>query len=389
MAENKEVKKGKESKENINIIDKNENLILKHFDDCTNDTTLSIREMRGVVYDNNDKVVCKTFPYIIEYPEGKLNEYKDKFPMNTEFYKSQEGTIVRLFKYNNKWYLSTFRKLDAFNSRWGSLTSYGDMFVDGLYYQYKNGKLSSLLTIEDKKDLFDQFCSILNPTVIYTFIITPNKSNRIVCKIPNYQMVYLSGIFSREGKYLGLSDDKLGNIFPTLEKVNDPEDEMKKIDYFNNPGIVAYIKGDKNEVFDVIKFTKLEYTQLATLRNNQSNIKYQYFEMKKGNKGNNLSQFLELYSDRKEEFDNYENELINACKYIHFAYYTRYIQKIYNIVPPIINYILKECHNKYYSTKIPTTFEKVFEVVMNQDTRNIMNILTEIKNEFSKFDLAD
>ncbi len=34
--------------------------------------------------------------------------------------KTIEGTLIRIFYFNDKWIITTHRKLDAFKSKWGS-----------------------------------------------------------------------------------------------------------------------------------------------------------------------------------------------------------------------------------------------------------------------------
>ncbi len=38
-----------------------------------------------------------------------------------------EGTLIRIFYFNDKWIITTHRKLDAFKSKWGSEKSFGDI----------------------------------------------------------------------------------------------------------------------------------------------------------------------------------------------------------------------------------------------------------------------
>ena len=45
---------------------------------------------------------------------------------NFSFFNSYEGTLIRMFNFDDKWYVTTHRKLDAFRSKWAGKTSYGN-----------------------------------------------------------------------------------------------------------------------------------------------------------------------------------------------------------------------------------------------------------------------
>ena len=51
---------------------------------------------------------------------------------NTKFYNSYEGCLIRVFNHDDKWYISTHKKLDANHSRWASRKSYGELFHESV-----------------------------------------------------------------------------------------------------------------------------------------------------------------------------------------------------------------------------------------------------------------
>ena len=106
------------------------NLQLYHYNKCTNDSLQHIKESRGVVK-SNDTLVSKSFGYIDEYTVdgenvSELLENNKKILDNirsfhqSKIYKMYEGTVVRMFFWKHKWFLSTHKKLNAFDSKWGN-----------------------------------------------------------------------------------------------------------------------------------------------------------------------------------------------------------------------------------------------------------------------------
>ncbi len=45
----------------------------------------------------------------------------------TNYKNKSEGNIKQNFYFNDKWIITTHRKLDAFKSKWGSEKSFGDI----------------------------------------------------------------------------------------------------------------------------------------------------------------------------------------------------------------------------------------------------------------------
>jgi len=120
------------------------------------------KNLRGVIVSDMDGVLVPSFGYtptIIsnKYPtdsKEKLtdkdgNEYtldefgvKDVFPM-------LDGTLLRVWKYKDTIHISTHKKMDATNSRWGTSGKFVDLFNK---YTEKTFKVEDLFTEDSAKD---------------------------------------------------------------------------------------------------------------------------------------------------------------------------------------------------------------------------------------------
>ena len=136
----------------IEKTDENTELQMYSYKQCTKVDSDELKAYRGVVV-SGTTIVAPSLGYTPEYNETELDQIHDLDPMNYSFYPSREGTLLRVFFHNGKWYLSTHRKLDAFKSRWGSDTSFGDLFVQSI------------------GQTFDQFTSTLTPGLVYVFMV--------------------------------------------------------------------------------------------------------------------------------------------------------------------------------------------------------------------------
>jgi hypothetical protein len=382
--------------DNSDITDTFDNLKLYHFDKCDKTSDKQVKELRGNIYDFSDKLVCKTFPFISEYSKNEWKKMNDdnKNLKNIEMFKAVEGTMIRVYFHDNQWHLSTHRKINAFDSYWGSKNSYGEMFLQALSYQFMNVESEAVgenkeendnknvLNVEDKTHLFDRFCEKLDTNHVYAFILTPNNDSRIVCEVFDSPAIYICGVFDKNGKYLGLTDesiDKLG--IEQIEKV-DNFDEIDNINYLEHPGLIIYKKNDEGDIDDVVKVLVDDYVKLSKLRNNQANIKYRYFELRNNQNKSFVdyklfSDFLALYKNRDNDFKIFESNYLQLNELVFDKYQGRYVKKNFELLGKHLHYILLQCHLVYKSNGIPLNRNKTLEVLDKQNARTILNLFRE------------
>jgi len=90
---------------------------------------------RSIIFENTTgKIVTYSHP-ILEYLQ--YDDALQYFNMNTKFTESHEGTLITVFFYNNRWYYSTRRHIDMYQTNkyvYGvkSELSHGEMFEEAL-----------------------------------------------------------------------------------------------------------------------------------------------------------------------------------------------------------------------------------------------------------------
>ncbi len=88
---------------------------------CQNSSDKNIKSCRGVVvYDDN--VLLQTYGYTSEYTVEDKENLQNSLPniKDVIVHEAHEGVLIRVFNVNQKWYVTTHRKFDAFRSKWGS-----------------------------------------------------------------------------------------------------------------------------------------------------------------------------------------------------------------------------------------------------------------------------
>ena len=160
-------------------MDESESLELYCYTKCSNNEPRFVKECRGVILHGND-IVLKSFPYADEYNHTQIQELEQALVPFSEFtfYPAKEGTLLRLFQFNNKWYLCTHRKLSAFRSKWASKDTFGTLFKKALEHEVTRSssfadklKLSTASSTTSETDnILDSFQNSLDVNYQYMFL---------------------------------------------------------------------------------------------------------------------------------------------------------------------------------------------------------------------------
>lgn len=333
--------------------DNDGNLTNFSYDNCNNDSDSNIKMSRGLVY-KGDTPFIKAFGYTPHYTIGCIpedtKEYITTNFSNLRFYTSLEGTLLRLFynDINNKWYLSTHKKLNARNSRWGSKYTFGEIFDSCIP---------------------DNFYDTLDKNMFYMFILTPNNDNRIVCKQFMNQLFHV-GTYDNN---FNLSYDYDIGIQKPLELKFENVDQMFKhvntIGHFLYQGIlICDIQTQSNT-----KIYSTNYDKFSKLRGNTPSINYRYLELRSD--PDKVSNLKSMFCDHVHNFNKYEEYLNTFANMILNEYIKRYIKKKFVELDPQVHYILKLSHawhnedrdnNKINIDKVKEIINKQSAIFLNK-----------------------
>ena len=235
-------------------------------------------ECRSVILDRNNfniiSYTCNTpimnidaMNYILKTSEKKK-----------EFYECYEGTLLSLFYFNDKWYLSTRRCLDSKKSMWNN-RSYYDMFND-------------VLNLDN--DDFESFTNKLDKKLSYYFILIHSDNKNIVDYSSyfgeGYTKLCLAIVRDENQDEVNLKNLELSilndNIFlpKELENLDNLDEDNKNSLFLDSPkseGIIVKIF-DQNK----IKYLKLQ------------NVNYQ-FQCAIGIEKNMYTGLVHLYQKNK------------------------------------------------------------------------------------------
>lgn len=330
----------------ISDSDKERELDLFCYIKCDNSSPLQVKRSRGLVFHKND-LVLKTFPYTDEYSlddREAMQRFIEPFfseenLKETRFFRAYEGSLIRVFNFDDTWFISTHRKLDAFKSKWSSNTSFGEMFLNGI-------KKQMIIEEDDERDVKDIFFSRLAKNKSYMFLVLPIEDNRVVCQVRSdeYPTVYHVGTYENFPSKVFSLDEKIPD-FPHPEEYKfkdfqEFEDEVGRTDVKTHQGVIIF--GPKNQL---IKVLHPEYFYLFRLRGNEQSIKFRYLQIR--NDGDKWKDYGNLYPAFIPDFTDYERCLSQISEDIFSAYSRRYIKKENVVVPQEEFQVMRKCNQWY------------------------------------------
>ena len=333
------------------------------------------KQCRGVVFKGDD-LVMKGFPYTIEYTENEnqtdINENIVSVFDQCSFYEAYEGSLIRMFHYSDKWFLTTNRKLDAFRSKWASKESFGSFFKQALETEFEtNERLKSAVSVDrENDDVIERFQSILDKSKQYMFLLLNNNDNRIVCSSPVRPTVFHVGTFINFE--LNTEDDIYLNYPKKLEfkNINELYKYTDTIDYRHLQGVIVFAPNNLQ-----YKILNEEYYELYKIRGNEPSIKFRYLQVRMNKKYNEGLKYL--YPEYKDAFAEYENYIYDIANSIIGSYIDRFIKKNYVTVPLEEFQVVRECHSWHLQDRLfnKINLNKVIDILNQQPATNINRMI--------------
>ena len=348
-----------EKDKSIYIPEIQDDLRLYHYKKV-NDTNddFFLKQVRGIVFDSNNNLVMRGFPYTPEYiaDENLKNVFTQPLT-NFKVYHSQEGTIIRVF-FHNKWHVSTHKRLNASHSRWGGGTDYfEDIFRRGVEHTFNID--------------YEMFFNNLDKTRQYMFLVTPTKDTRIVSCVHPLPKVFHVGTFVNNKftmENLLQTPDPMVNNYMTEIIFTDLDQLVNYVSSLNplyTQGVI--LMGESG----FYKIVSKQYSMLCQVRGNQSNLELRYLQIANNTDMRNM--FCSLYP---ESYQSVEKKIMNVARHIHSVYIKRFVKKQFAVVLPIRYGIIKKCHSYYTTQNSPVTLQVVLRILISESPEKLLRIIS-------------
>lgn len=364
--ENKDYDKLRDELKNNEIeIKELDNLMLLYSKD--NKTELQ-RECNGIIVEKETasqsglsyNVVCMCQNKIIKFEDLTINSQEDIENMHKNIIEKlesfdnytmefcEDGTIIRLYNYKDKWLTATTKCIDAKKSYWSSTKTFDDMFWE----------------------TFKEPLSSLNKNYTYNFILL-HKENRIV--VPHFfnKLIYINSI---DNKTRTENYECCFKNIKSVIKIEGKNINANLDSYLNSDKRGIIFKCYKDNYCTSYQYDFTAYRYIKNIRGNTPNIETRYLELI-----NNIYDLYELeryYPEYSRNFYILKSKLNKMYKEIHKLYYLSHIKKELKVTEENKYFrTLKQLHAEYKSKGEIITLEKVIKKVNSLNVHLLKKLL--------------
>lgn len=321
-------------------------------------------ECNGLILEKDtNKIVCMSQNKFIHINNdgSQINQVEDLKSAYSRFRMEycEDGTVIRLYNYNDTWYTATTRCIDARKSYWSSEKTFNDMF-----WEIFN---ASNYTIDN-----------LDKNHTYLFILI-HKENRIVVNHKYNNLIYI-GRINNESKqedftnYFYNEDPRrcirrTKNI-DVSSVINYPLD-----DYYlpDKRGVIIKFLDTSNNSWKLYQYDFNHYTQIKEVRGNVPLIRMRYLELL--DQPDKLQILETNYPEYKMTFSMIKHCMNKLYKEVHNLYYQSHIKHNITVEESHKLYrTLKQLHGQYKKQGTIITLEEVTKKVNSLD-KNVIKTL--------------
>jgi len=259
-----------------------------------------------------------------------------------------EGTMILVYHFNDKWYISTRRCIDASSSIWVRGMSYSTMFMD---------------TIEGKFKLED-----LDTNYCYHFVLVHNMNKNIVSypEFPeNYKEIF--HVLTTEKHTLNEVKYRINDNVKYIKEESfasfmDMQNALSAINTDNTTTKVitcegyvlrVYQNSEHTGPFKILKFQTDIYQELMKIKPNNSNIHQSFLELYQKDK---LIKYLPYFSNNgKAVVNRIHSSLFTIATEVLNIYHATRSKKntsLYEILPKQYKHVLYKLHGMYIANKV-------------------------------------
>jgi hypothetical protein len=316
-------------------------------------------QANGIIFEKGtNKVVC-----MCQNKMKEIDSFDDVMEIVRESYANmrveycEDGTLVRLYHYNNDWHTATTRCIDAKISKWSGNKDFDTMFWEVF-----------------GRDLLSDF----DKDYTYLFVLL-HRENRIVVRHNVNMLVFVSRINNNsfQEEYVELGNNTYG--IKTMKTMN--QNEFQKL--MNNPNVYdfKFKRGILLKVFDratssftVSKYDFESYRMIKSIRGNVPEIRMRFLELL--SKPESLQLLEKFYSEHTFMFTFIKASLLKLVKTVYKLYVDSHIKHVVKVTDENIYYrTLRQLHAQYKITNKPIGFDDVRAKINSLDKMVIKKLL--------------
>jgi hypothetical protein len=370
----------------------------------------------------NDVFAFSGYPYSIELTPDRLNTLDFDIVTKCRFFEANEGTVLRVFNANGKWYTITNKKIDAFCSKWAAKTeTFGCHLAKSIFVLLNPDHTGDMPNFDDiitAKEYVNQTWSVsLDPTKRYFFLLKSSKEEKIVCDV---DMAILNIGVIDENNRLSLDEmvklsqnntpfgeDASRDVIvpnPVEHHISSLDELIRKINNIDPKkcaGLLAIFKTDfsGNDIeADIeqhihIKLLNPTYKYRQSLRGNIPSLRFRFFQLtylsnremqlNPSVQPSYIEDFKQLYYPQCE---NMLEPVWVVVQDLFKKYQSKYVkhENVYEELLPKADSTLRIIHNEYLISKQPTTKHKISDILSYLEPEKLNQLVREYEYEIKK-----
>lgn len=383
-----------------------------------------VNHVRGVILDvlKEPRIVCKSFPYTPEYNMEFLTKELDSESFeivekvlqdeSTVVYPVIEGTTVRVFYHDSRWYFSTNKKMNSLQSKWCNAV-FSELFFNTWFSKLDDAKVQLTEKFDPNnsdhvKKMNESFDEFLSRELCYVFILI-SKENRIVSKCDKTRIFLISSYDTSSNKRNDCPRIRNGNVsylpiinIKSVERcVHLANTSLSSLSIVSEGNVdnsfcgYTVFNGDR-----ILKLYTGRYVRKLALRNGEPSIRYRYIHLLKeagyfakffNTKPSvlvedtaaiaDLASFRELFSD--EKLDDIDKRLKELPSKLVKLYNLRFSNRGQVIFSPPVHYVIMETFKSFSSKTLQklSVRDRLAHFLEKKDARSINMILKYVNSK--------
>lgn len=332
------------------------NLYLVYYKRENNDNLNQLQfECNGMILEKNtNNIVCNSYNKFCKYKNDLLEQHKLNFN-NLHIEPCYEGTLLRVYNYNNSFRVATKKCINAKDSKWKSNKNYYELFGEAL----QNTQFNSFQFENDK---------------VYFFLLKHPENTRV---------------FDYSSPDLLLLDTfriENNNVFCITERKNEKEINtyQELVNYINNQtlecmetqGFVIF-SSDNPTVKQRINFPL--YNKISGLYGNESSRYIRFLELREDM--NKLKEYIQYFPEHKKLFLDYENAFIKFASEIHDLYMNVKVSKKEIIIQKNFRKLIYNIHGIYLKDRVPISVTSIINHLMTLNKKLVKFLYENYKSD--------
>lgn len=317
-------------------IKENGNLYMLSFNDYNDLNDDIVREVNGIILEKDtNKLVHYAFSKAYDGLSKESGE--DPFLGTLDSFRVEnlvEGSLIKVFYYDSRWWIGTSRNIDAVYSHWGSEKSFKELFLETCKKKEINIDIETL----DKNYCYSYILQhpeiTIGHDITISDIIPINKIHLDTLEVTNLMEGFSTGL--------------------TIEQIK------QQLSFHKNFMIIT--KDNKR-----IKMLSDRYKYTKELLNNNPNLKWAYLEALQNSEEEELRRY---FPSKSEIFNNVEEKIHDTIDILYNLYVLKFIKHDKELpVPKKLYKTLGQLHGRYKKTREKTTKEIIYDHLLSLPTK--------------------